>query len=194
MNLKTIIDGCNFSEKYDNNLKKVYGIVKKVEGSNAVVALQDSSNLTVTLPNKTSEPLRKNDNVWIYYWNKISQGYIALKNDDDGLSAKITDLICNHMEIGKVKILENDCNTSAPYIYKKVEMKHTFSNPVIFTQVSYEERSTPLNQKLSVHTQEISGNTFYLCIGSNTHNAMENLDTKIFTVNYLAIDLDYKPI
>ncbi len=190
MNLNNILKNSNFQER-NNTLKKVFGIVKEVKGSNAVVAIQDSLNLTVTLPNKTSEPLKENDNVWVYYWNKISQGYIALKNDDNGLSAKVTDLICNHMEIGKFDISEKDCDTTAPYIYKQVKIKRTILNPVIFAQISYDNKSAPLTQKLFVHIQEVRDNSFWLCISSNTHTTMEDLDVKDFTVNYLVIDMAY---
>lgn len=195
MNLNNILKNSNFQER-NNTIKKVYGIVKEVNGSNAVVAIQDSLNLTVTLPNKTSEPLKENDNVWVYYWNKISQGYIALKNDDYGLSAKVTDLIGNHMEIGKIDISESDCDTNASYLFKKVDLVNKFSDPIIFTQISYESNQTPtpIVQKLVVNVRNINvknveNQFFYLSIVNNED--MRKLSVKNFTVNYIVMDMKY---
>ena len=37
-------------------------------------------NTVVTLLNKTGELLEENDSVWVYYWDNIANGYIAIKN------------------------------------------------------------------------------------------------------------------
>ena len=47
----------------------------------AMVRIMGYENLQIVLPNKTNAPLETDDNVWVYFWNNISSGYIALNND-----------------------------------------------------------------------------------------------------------------
>lgn len=95
--LNTIID--NRYEHY-NVLKRKYGIVKEVLSyARAIVTVEDKDMMELqkkyqeeneeeldygvktrdlNLLNKTGEELFVGDSVWIYYWNTLTDGYIAL--------------------------------------------------------------------------------------------------------------------
>ena len=69
-------------DEEDKNLFTYNG--KTVEVDNieyALVKIMGYENLQIVLPNKTNAPLETGNNVWVYFWNNISSGYIALNND-----------------------------------------------------------------------------------------------------------------
>lgn len=75
----------------------------------AMVRIMGYKNLQIVLPNKTNAPLETNNNVWVYFWNNISSGYIALNNDtsEDILSVYknmnvLNDYIANAEKIKEV--------------------------------------------------------------------------------------------
>ena len=83
----------------------------------AMVRIMGYENLQIVLPNKTNAPLETNNNVWVYFWNNISSGYIALNNDtsEDILSVYknmtvLNNYINNTMKINRVAdFIYDDC-------------------------------------------------------------------------------------
>lgn len=75
-------------------LKRISAVVVEVvENSNNTkfkVTYANSKNdeICIQLINKSKDSLSEGDHVWIYYWNSVTDGYIALKN---GLSSFGTD-------------------------------------------------------------------------------------------------------
>ena len=75
-------------------LKRISAVVvEAVENSNNTkfkVTYANSKNdeICIQLINKSKDSLSEGDHVWIYYWNSVTDGYIALKN---GLSSFGTD-------------------------------------------------------------------------------------------------------
>lgn len=67
------------------NLKRAYGKIKSIMSSNAKVLVEilsteeEEKNRELWLLNKTGEILAVDDLVWIYYWNTITDGYVAIK-------------------------------------------------------------------------------------------------------------------
>ena len=67
------------------NLKRAYGKIKSIMSNNAKVLVEilsteeEEKNRELWFLNKTGEILAVDDLVWIYYWNTITDGYVAVK-------------------------------------------------------------------------------------------------------------------
>ena len=87
-NLNNIIDN-NF--EHTDCIKRKYGIVEQLihppsYGSeypkvkvNIYAGSEEENSKSIILLNKTGEALSVGDAVWIYYWNTITDGYVAIK-------------------------------------------------------------------------------------------------------------------
>lgn len=68
-------------------LKHVRGVVEGVDENNEY-AVVDIGNREVTIVNKSGEELAVNDEVTIYYWTNINNGWIAIRHGLANLNAK----------------------------------------------------------------------------------------------------------
>ena len=87
-NLNNIIDN-NF--EHTDCIKRKYGIVEQLiyppsYGSeypkvkvNICAGSEEENTKSIILLNKTGEVLSVGDAVWVYYWNTITDGYVAIK-------------------------------------------------------------------------------------------------------------------
>ena len=87
-NLNNIIDN---NYEHTDCIKRKYGIVEQLiyppsYGSeypkvkvNIYAGLEEKNTKSIILLNKTGEVLSVGDAVWVYYWNTITDGYVAIK-------------------------------------------------------------------------------------------------------------------
>lgn len=71
-----------FNGVYTNNnhIKRVIGVIQSVvPNTNYGKAVVSIGGKSLTLINKSGELLATGDNVWIHYWNSLTDGYIALR-------------------------------------------------------------------------------------------------------------------
>lgn len=118
----------------------------------AMVRIMGYENLQIVLPNKTNAPLETDNNVWVYFWNNISSGYIALNNDtsEDILSVYknmnvLNGYIANAEKINKVTdyiYLQQFSDITKPRITKGLNITNaiTCSGESINKTVSFFEK------------------------------------------------------
>lgn len=122
-------------------LKRISAVVvEAVENSNNTkfkVTYANSKNdeICIQLINKSKDSLSEGDHVWIYYWNSVTDGYIALKN---GLSSFGTDSGGGETIIPPI---ETETNVINSYKFSKSNVTNSNSySYLISEQITQSER------------------------------------------------------